>query len=655
MMRVMLCLAMMALGCTSLALADGEPAVAVVYGKHSYDDSPQGEGANARTFCDTVQAALDEVGVSYAKLTDADVEKGGLSAYRVAIFPYNFVIPETEEQAILRYLDSGGKAFFFYAIPASVSERIGVRHLEHANGDYQTIRLRARDFQGLPPSVAQASWNIERVEASAPDARVIGEWYNARAERLSDPAVIVSPRGGYMSHVLTDVDLPAKGRMLLSILGWLAPEVWPQAAQLAIAAASEKLEAVSIRLRDADLPEGDKRSVESKITRGRNSLRAAERLADQGRHAAAVTAAGEVSEQALLIYGLTSPERLNEFRAAWIHDAYGVPGGWGWERSIRELKEHGFNAIIANMLWAGLAHYPSEILPVSPQVAKRGDQIADALRWCKQYGIELHVWKVNYNLLTAPPEFVEQMRKEGRLQRHPDGAEVLWLCPSDPRNFELERDSMLEVVRKYDVAGIHFDYIRYPDDETCYCDGCRQRFEEAIGAKITEWPAEVMRDPLKPKWDQWRRDQITRLVRAVSSEARKIRPGIMISAAVFDYPDSLDWVNQDWKVWMDEGLLDFVCPMDYTASADELEGMVARQVELVAGKIPLYPGIGEFIIPDTRILLGQMERARRLGADGFTLFCYEHAAADPTRLDTLHASHTAHATTPPAPGTAATL
>ena len=132
---------------------------------------------------------------------------------------------------------------------------------------------------------------------------------------------------------------------------------------------------------------------------------------------------------------------------------------WGWRRSIRHLRRNGFNAIVPNMLWAGLAHYPSDVLPVSPKVAEKGDQIAQCLRWCKRYGIELHVWKVNYNLSTAPKDFVDKMRAEGRLQGHRNGSELKWLCPSDPRNFALERDSMLEVVRKYGVHGRPLPYM----------------------------------------------------------------------------------------------------------------------------------------------------------------------------------------------------
>ena len=66
---------------------------------------------------------------------------------------------------------------------------------------------------------------------------------------------------------------------------------------------------------------------------------------------------------------------------------------WGWDRSIRRLRDMGFNAVIPNMLWAGLAHYPSDVLPEAPGGK---DQIADCLKACRKYGVECHVWKVNY-------------------------------------------------------------------------------------------------------------------------------------------------------------------------------------------------------------------------------------------------------------------
>ena len=49
---------------------------------------------------------------------------------------------------------------------------------------------------------------------------------------------------------------------------------------------------------------------------------------------------------------------------------------------------------------------------------------------------------------------------------------------------------MLEVARRYPVDGLHMDYIRYPDGQCCYCDGCRKRFEADSGRRVSDWPAD---------------------------------------------------------------------------------------------------------------------------------------------------------------------
>jgi uncharacterized lipoprotein YddW (UPF0748 family) len=83
------------------------------------------------------------------------------------------------------------------------------------------------------------------------------------------------------------------------------------------------------------------------------------------------------------------------------------------------------------------------------------------------------------------------------------------------------------------------------------------------------------------------------VVEAVSREAKRVRPGIKISAAVFGgYPSCRQAVGQDWVAWVKAGYLDFICPMDYSASDDTFADLVASQVSLVGGRVPIYAGIG---------------------------------------------------------------
>ena len=187
---------------------------------------------------------------------------------------------------------------------------------------------------------------------------------------------------------------------------------------------------------------------------------------------------------------------------------------------------------------------------------------------------------------------------------------------------------MLEVVRNYDVDGVHFDYIRYPGREGCYCTGCRERFGKEYKLKVERWPAQAHAGGLKDKYRQFRRDNITRLVAAVSERARKIKPDILISAAVFwNWAANRDNIGQDWKLWVEKGYLDFVCPMQYTTSAQAFRSRLTATLGWAGRKVPLMPGIGATLGLTSDGTLQQVLIARAGGAAGFVLFNYARRLA----------------------------
>jgi uncharacterized lipoprotein YddW (UPF0748 family) len=315
-----------------------------------------------------------------------------------------------------------------------------------------------------------------------------------------------------------------------------------------------------------------------------------------------------------------------EFRAFWCHSAFGV-AGISWDEAARRLADNGFTAIFPNMLWGGVSFANSKVLPVESQVATRGDQISQCLAACRKHGLQVHVWKVNWNLgSSAPKEFVEKLRREHRLQESLHGKEEPWLCPSHPSNQMLEVLSMLEVVRNYDVDGIHFDYIRYPDSDHCFCPGCKERLEQATSRKLLNWPQDVLGEgAFRQQWLDWRRGNITAVVKAVSAGARAIKPRIKLSAAVFpNWTSDRDGVGQDWKLWCDQGYLDFVCPMDYTPSNASFENMVTKQIQW-AGRTPCYPGIGVSASTShfgVDRVIEEINITRRHNTGGFIIFNY---------------------------------
>jgi len=239
---------------------------------------------------------------------------------------------------------------------------------------------------------------------------------------------------------------------------------------------------------------------------------------------------------------------------------------------------------------------------------------------------------VNWNLIWAPQDFLDTLRAAGRTQVDVYGNPVDWLCPSDPANLQIELDTMIEVVQNYDVDGIHFDYIRYPHNECCYCEPCRTRFEAQTGHIVTDWPMQCYNGSLASEYRDWRAEQITRLVEAVSREAHLIKPQLQVSAAVFpSYPDCRWSIGQDWVEWIDQGYLDFVCPMDYTEDFERFHRLVSAQSALVAGRIPLYPGIGATATAShlgSDAVIAQILTARNLGTPGFIIFNYNPSMAE---------------------------
>ena len=323
------------------------------------------------------------------------------------------------------------------------------------------------------------------------------------------------------------------------------------------------------------------------------------------------------------LYKAAAPLRDSKtlpFRGWWNHSGFGAYKG-DWERTAAELEQAGFTAVFPNMVWSGEALYPSDLIPPSKELETYGDQLDACVKACHKHGIQVHVWKVNFNLQhRVSKEYLEKLRQEGRLQKDSDGEDYPWLCPSNPKNIDLEVNSMVEIATKYPVDGVHFDYIRYDGRDVCMCDGCRARFEEHIGKKVENWPRDCVKGELKAQWLRWRADLITNIVRTTHQKIKAVRPDCKISAAVFiQYPNTIENIGQDWGAWANEGIVDFLCPMNYTLDAQSYGRFYVRQKQFVKPDFPLYPGIGEWkLSPDETI--SQMLKANELGCPGLMIF-----------------------------------
>lgn len=579
---------------------------------------------------------LSRYNIECGVISRASVAAGGLSQSRLAILPYNENVSAAEWTALSNHVAAGGKLLAYYLLPSQLEALLGIRAIGWTSGDFKRWVFSAPNIPGLPTYVEQNSWNITRATPKGTlNSRVLATWHNSQGQSTGSAAWLASDHGLFMSHVLLGDDADKKAFTLLCLLAEYMPELWPAAAEGAFdsigrfGAFTGYPEAQDSIRRKAEV------TIRAPIAGAaltNASLLREEALAAQvvSNFAGSILKSQASQRELKRAYSLGLRPVTPEFRALWEHHATGpFPGNWN--AAIDGLVTNGFNAIFPNMLWGGLAHYASSVLPRSAEFTQYGDQIAACVAAARARGVETHVWKVNWNLMGAPQQFINDLRASSRTQVSRTGQPIDWLCPSHPANFALETNSMLEVVRNYDVNGVHFDYIRYPDADYCYCTGCSQRFQAQTGRTVATWPQDVLAaGSLRTAFLDWRREQITKLVRAVSSEAKRLKPGVKISAAVFpDAASALDGVGQDWRRWIDEGLVDFLCPMDYRKDLSGFTNLVAQQMSYAAGRIPIYPGIGAFILePDG--VLAQLEGARALNPDGFILF--ELTASSATNL-----------------------
>src|SRR6266540_3253208 len=220
-------------------------------------------------------------------------------------------------------------------------------------------------------------------------------------------------------------------------------------------------------------------------------------------------------------------------------------------------------------------------------------------------------------------------------------------------------DVLAHLVSRYAVDGLHLDRIRYPEapiDQPTgslttwginvgYNETSVTRFKTRYGAAATYYttadvgtnvssstsPAIITAADVgyprtnDPSWNDWRREQVTNFVRRLYLNAAAINPRIKMSAALICFwtgpVGSGGWerteahyrVFQDWRSWMQEGILDLAAPMIYKREHTSTERAqfddwlsFTKSLAQSSGRHAM-PGIGAYI----NGVEGSLRQARR--------------------------------------------
>jgi uncharacterized lipoprotein YddW (UPF0748 family) len=375
----------------------------------------------------------------------------------------------------------------------------------------------------------------------------------------------------------------------------------------------------------------------------------------------------------LLISPLGAQDATTEVRALWVvRTTLTSPAAIA--TMVSAAKAGGFNTLLVQVRGRGDAYFQHGIEPRPPSLEAQPefDPLATTMARAREAGLRVHAW-INVNLvagaselpsarghvvfrhpewLMVPRALAEELVAVdprspgylGKLARFARGQsnelEGLYLSPVSASAAAYTTSVVRDIAERYDVDGVHLDYIRYPREDFDYSRDTLTAFRASLDPNLTaadrrRYDGRTAKEPLiytqafPEGWRNFRTARLTALLASLRRTVKAVRPSALVSVAVVPNPqEAADRRLQDWRGWLDAGLVDVICPMAYTVDPAVFAAQVASARE-IAGAHPLWAGIGAYRLSPAQIV-EHVQTARRLGVRGIILFSYD-SLADPSR------------------------
>ena len=190
------------------------------------------------------------------------------------------------------------------------------------------------------------------------------------------------------------------------------------------------------------------------------------------------------------------------------------------------------------------------------------DPLGYAIKKAKKYNIEIHAW---LTVFVITPHDLWKLTDDHIYYRNQN-----WVTHS--RNGQMMPNNVLEgaffdpgvpcakryfmnvasdIAVNYDIDGIQFDYIRYPDSSYGHNPIAKNEY-----AKSDQIPFQV-----------WKQNQVSEFVESLYRQLKKLKSGIKVTAAVVaNREKALNRYSQDWAKWLEGRYIDKVYLMAYNSS-----------------------------------------------------------------------------------------
>ena len=246
-------------------------------------------------------------------------------------------------------------------------------------------------------------------------------------------------------------------------------------------------------------------------------------------------------------------------------------------RILDNASDAGLNTVFFQVRPHGDAFYKSEIFPWSEYLTGTAgkdpgyDPLAFLIEEAEKRGIRVHAWINPYRLTmgsSSSPQTSHDFLPAGSpVKKRPEltmacGDGRLYLNPGEPDSIQLVVDGVLEIIRKYNVDGVHFDDYFYPSDMSYDDSKTYEKYGKISGVSI----------------ENWRRSNTTALIRAVYEAIKSEKPGVEFGVS----PSGI-WQNKtstplgsdtqgfesynrvfaDGRLWVKDGIIDYIVPQVY--------------------------------------------------------------------------------------------
>lgn len=281
---------------------------------------------------------------------------------------------------------------------------------------------------------------------------------------------------------------------------------------------------------------------------------------------------------------------------------------------------------------SNIAWFPSKITDASPYetfVKKLSeDPLSFLIEKAHAAGIKVYAW---LNMLTlnenkkatilkkyGPEILTRNLKPKKKLEDYKIDDQY-FLEPGDPRVREELINIVEEIVRTYPkLDGLLFDYIRYPDPTANfgYTPINMKRFKKATGLKTVERKSDA--------WKNWKRTQVTEFLEMLIKRAHAIRPELHIAATgCMPYARAYAEAFQDWPMWLDRGLVEFVVMMNYSPDPKEFKEWTVEIKPKITDFSKVKIGVGAYkLMRLPQDFKEEWETCSALGAGECVVFHY---------------------------------